>query len=346
MTFINDIHKEFSADLNKNQASLDALEHKDNCLIIKTANKWIDEAKNRPIPNMLFSEFWYENELCILFADTNLGKSVLAVQIADSISKGVAIHGFKYESEPKKVLYLDFELSDKQLEKRCSDNYNNHYKFHHNFYRAELNRDLELPKTVKTIEEYLCQSLSQYIDDYNIEVIIVDNLTYLNSDNEKAKDALGLMKFLNKLTKNNSISILVLCHTPKRYDSKPITNNDVSGSKMLMNFCDSSFAIGRSAKDHSLRYIKQIKQRNTEHMYHAENVITCTIGQDYNFLQFEFLEFGAESEHLQNFKSNDLDQRDADMMNLIAQNKSNVEIGKVLGITEGAVRKRKKALNL
>ncbi|MFC0604587.1 AAA family ATPase [Winogradskyella pulchriflava] len=342
----SNLHRDFISDFSNNEAILRSEHGRNDCLLIKPANQWIDEAKNRPIPNMLFSEFWYENELCILFADTNLGKSVLAVQIADSISRGVAIPNFKLETNPKKVLYLDFELSDKQLEKRCSVNYEEHYKFHSNFYRAELNSDFELPETAKTTEEYLCQSLTQYIDSYNIEVIIVDNLTYLNNDNEKAKDALVLMKFLNKLTKDSNISILVLCHTPKRYDSKPISNNDVSGSKMLMNFCDSSFAIGRSIKHHNLRYIKQIKQRNTEHMYHSENVIVCEIAQDYNFLQFRFIEFGSESEHLNGDKSIDLEERDAYMVNLIEQCKSNVEIGKILGISEGTVRKRRKKLDM
>jgi hypothetical protein len=44
-------------------------------LKIKTANEWVIEAKATPIPEMLFSEFWHENEICILFADSNLGKS-------------------------------------------------------------------------------------------------------------------------------------------------------------------------------------------------------------------------------------------------------------------------------
>ena len=43
---------------------------------VKPANLWIEQAKTRPIPQMLFSEFWHEGELCILFADTNLGKSI------------------------------------------------------------------------------------------------------------------------------------------------------------------------------------------------------------------------------------------------------------------------------
>ena len=62
---------------------------------VKTASRWIEQAKTRPIPKMLFGEFWFEGELCILFADTNLGKSILAVQIGNSISRSEQIQGFK-----------------------------------------------------------------------------------------------------------------------------------------------------------------------------------------------------------------------------------------------------------
>ncbi len=57
-------------------------EHK-GIFTIRTATRWIEEARLRPIPRMLFGEFWFEGELCILFADTNLGKSILAVQIGN-----------------------------------------------------------------------------------------------------------------------------------------------------------------------------------------------------------------------------------------------------------------------
>ena len=77
---------------------------------IKTGNEWINQAKTRPIPKMLFGELWYESEICILFADTNLGKSILAVQIGDSISKGEQINGFKLEAQKQPILYFDFEL--------------------------------------------------------------------------------------------------------------------------------------------------------------------------------------------------------------------------------------------
>src|SRR5476651_846646 len=88
----------------------------DSMFIVKPANYWIEQAKNRPVQKMLFAEFWFDNEICILFADTNLGKSILAVQIGDSISTGKPVPGFKLDAEAQPVLYFDFELTDKQFE--------------------------------------------------------------------------------------------------------------------------------------------------------------------------------------------------------------------------------------
>ena len=62
--------------------------NKNKQFIIKPANEWIENAKARPKPKMLFGELWFENEVCILFADTNLGKSILAVQAGESITSG------------------------------------------------------------------------------------------------------------------------------------------------------------------------------------------------------------------------------------------------------------------
>ena len=155
-------------------------------LKVKPANAWIDDAKNRPVPRMLFDRLWYEGELCVLFADTNLGKSILAVQIADSISRGQSVPGFHLEANRQPVIYLDFELSDKQFEARYSDNFTNHYRFDDNFLRVEIDPDSEIPDGV-TFEEYLNASLEQAISDTGAKTLIVDNLTYLRQGTEAAR---------------------------------------------------------------------------------------------------------------------------------------------------------------
>lgn len=264
---------------------------------VLTANDWIKQANNRPVPKMLFSEFWHEGEVCILFADTNLGKSILAVQIADSISRGVPINGFKFEASPQVVLYFDFELTDKQFQNRYSINYEKPYQFNDNLLRVEINPNAEIPAG-KTFEDILNESIDKAITESGANALIIDNLTYLRSENEKAKDALPLMKQLKTLKNKYNLSLLILAHTPKRDLTKPITRNDLQGSKMLINFCDSSFSIGESFTDKSIRYLKMIKARNTEIIYDAENICECQICKPGNFLHFEFLNFSSESHHL------------------------------------------------
>jgi len=126
--------------------------------LVKSANQWIEQAKTRPIPQMLFGEFWFEGELCILFADTNLGKSILAVQIGNSICNGEQIKGFKLQALMQPILYFDFELSDKQFENRYSIDFKQHYNFNKNFHRAEINSDAPIPDNL-TFENYLNTSL-------------------------------------------------------------------------------------------------------------------------------------------------------------------------------------------
>ena len=96
---------------------------------VKTANRTIKEAALRPNPDALWLSLWYEGEVCCLFSDSNLGKSIYAVQIATSIAK------------QQRVLYFDFELSDKQFQLRYSDEANNLNQFPDNLYRVEINRD-------------------------------------------------------------------------------------------------------------------------------------------------------------------------------------------------------------
>ena len=287
-----------------------------NLLLVRSVNQCINDAKSRPIPKMLFSEFWHEEELCILFADTNLGKSILAVQIANSISKGEAIRGFKLEAKKQVVMYFDFEMSDKQFEKRYSINYEHHYIFDNNFLRIEINPDCT---DFTDFEKALFEAIENNIVLYDAKILIIDNLTYLKTQaTETAKEALPLMKRLKELKIKHGLSILALAHTPKRNLIFPITKNDLAGSKHLSNFADSIFAIGESCKDKSLRYLKQLKARATEIIYDSENIIVSEISQPHNFLAFEFMDFSNEREHLKQPSENEQADLDASIISLKA----------------------------
>ena len=78
---------------------------------VKTANDWMRMAADKPVPKMLFGEFWLEGELGVMFADTGKGKSILAVQMAEAIARGTGFETLKTTAQAQTVLYLDFELT-------------------------------------------------------------------------------------------------------------------------------------------------------------------------------------------------------------------------------------------
>jgi len=260
----------------------------------------------------------------MIFADTNVGKSIKAVQIGVHVAENGLI-----------VLYIDFELSDKQFENRYANNYANHYRFPENFYRAEINPEQAdfQARGFRTIEDYLTASIRNAIVQTGATVVIIDNLTYLRTETEKAKDALPLMKNLKILQRELGLSILCLAHTPKRNQANPITVNDMAGSKMLMNFCDSAFAIGQSAQDKSLRYIKQVKCRAGEIRYDAENVALYNIVKPDNYLHFEFFGYSTERQHLKQLTEKDKQEINENVLEMHSAGRSLRKIGESLNIS-------------
>ena len=316
--------------LQTHMAQLEKSFHTQSLLRVKPAKAWLKAASQRPAPKMLFSELWFEGELCILFADTNAGKSILAVQIADSITRGMPIPGFAMEAQAQKVLYVDFELSDKQFEARYSRAFQDHYPFEESFLRAELTLGAGLGEM--RAEHDLQRALERALNESGAKVLIIDNLTYLCQETERAQYALPLMKQLRTLQRQHHLSILTLAHTPKREVARPLTRNDLQGSKMLINFCDNAFVIGESQQGPAVRYLKQLKARNTALKYHSKNVCLCRLTKPGSFVHFEWIGFATEREHLQQ-------QRQQEVKALKEAGLTNVEIARRLSVSEASVRR-------
>ena len=261
---------------------------------IQSATDCIREALTRPPQNRLLGTLWHDNELCILFADQNIGKSILAVQVGNAIAGGRVVRGLSDTApSPQRVLYVDFELSDRQFTTRYTDLAGNVYPFHTNFLRAEMNPDTA-PDDLSAV---ITSELEKAVLSYSIRVLIVDNISYCNNQLEKQREALPLVKKLKALKSKHDISILALAHTPKRDMTRPITANDLAGSKSLINFADSSFAIGKEF-DGRTRYVKHIKARNAEIELDGSNVALFSIEKKKASLEFVSQGFGDERELL------------------------------------------------
>ena len=247
-----------------------------------SANDVLNEAKANTTPRELWDGYWFENEVCCLFADENVGKSILATQISEHIARD--LH--------EKTLYYDFELSKKQFEMRYESN-GSHYSFSDNLIRVELNSEV-LQKITIPLEEAIIKGIEANIKKFGSKFIVIDNISWLMNYKSSQATAAKLMMKLIELKRVYGLSILVLAHTTKRNVGAPIVSNNLSGSKKFANFFDSMFAIGKSLRDPSVRYLKQIKVRSGEFKYDANNVELCNIIKDNAFLMFR--RFGTSKE--------------------------------------------------
>ena len=290
---------------------------------IKSANRTITDAALRPNPRSLYLEFWYEGEVCCLFSDSNLGKSIYAVQMADQIAT------------TRRVLLVDCELTDKQFQMRYTDSDTGIiHIFPEGLYRAEIN---PVTLDVNDYEEKIIKNIEAVALRMQTSIIIIDNLTYLCNSSDKGVDAgLFMMKLMN-LKKKYGWSLLIIAHTPKRNLSSPITQNDLAGSKKLYNFFDSVFAIGKSAKDDRLRYVKQLKVRAGEFLYDSNNIIVYEIEKSSAFVHFEFKEYSTEKEHLRERTESDDKKQLKHIKELKAQGKSVREIASLVGLSKSKV---------
>ena len=303
---------------------------------IENGNRWLELARREPEAKMLFGELWHQGELCMLFADTNIGKSVLAVQIGESIARGENIAPFTCQAPPTRVLYIDFELSKTQFGLRYSQGEED-YRFSDNFFRAQYNFLPDPPSNVNE-NELLIAAIEYKVNQAKATVLIIDNITCLRGGTENSAVALALMKSLKALKTDHNLSILVLAHTPKRRNStQPISADDLHGSKLLINFADSAFAIGKSTADTDLCYLKQIKQRNTRQRYGHDNVALCRIQKPGTFLHFTFEGHSPERQHLLTRTAAYRRQLAHEVAVLSAAGHSQREISNQLGIALGTV---------
>lgn len=317
--------------LNPNEAILSEIEkaqrapRRAGLLSFKTANDWVEEALNSPDPKMYFYNLIVQFENTVIFASSNVGKSILAVQIAETIAR------------EEKIMYIDLELSTKQFQMRYSDIATGLiHIFPSNFIRAEIDPELiagaDLEQEIlDSIEEAAAQGISFFI---------IDNITFICNDSEKGATAGSFMMKLIRLKKKFNLTTIVIAHTPKRRLWEPITQNDLAGSAKLINFFDAGIALARSAKDTNLRYLKQVKVRTGEYQYDAENVIILDISKTDGFLKFEVQGYAREDDHLRNRESSDNVEEILSILRLRKDGKSLREIARTLEMSLGMVQRR------
>ncbi len=254
-------------------------DQKPSFISVSHFNDYLEEGRRMDAPKELIRHIVVEHEVTFLFGDTGLGKSILAMQMACLMAR-----------LGKRVLYVNFELSQQQLAQRYPN-----YQFPDTFYIANIDYTKMHDVTEQSLILDEIQRLALELD---IEVVIIDNFTNLCINSKEGSEAGNIMLQLMSLRMTHNWTMVILAHVPKRKPGDPLTLNDLAGSKILSNIADNVIGLNKSKKDKDMRYIIQLKYRSFPIELDYKNVQELQLTTSDNWLHFEYGDYDEERAHL------------------------------------------------
>lgn len=282
---------------------------------VLSMNESLKKGRSLPPLVVLYPNIVLEGDLCIIFGQSGIGKTIFAMQVARDIA-----------AAGKRVLYADFEMTLRQLCLRYES-----ADFPATFFRAELDRDNPADDVLKGIEDAALANMA--------EVVFIDNITALSQSLDKSSDAGSLMAALNALKRKYNWTLVILTHVPKMFSGAvPLSLSAIQGSAKLNQLVDDAVGLGQSCRDKSLVYAKQCKWRNGELILDADHVALYerVRNKDGN-LCFTFCGYDIESTHLETTGTNDREELKARVRELSSQGMRQQDIAKECGITQSKV---------
>jgi len=282
---------------------------------VEKMNKCIDDAHQLPPLVPLYPDIVLEGDLCIIFGQSGIGKTIFAMQIARHIAEN-----------GKRLLYVDCEMTPRQLGNRYET-----ANFPPTFLRAEMDREHPAEDVLKGIEEVAAAN--------HVEVVFIDNITALGQSLDRSADAGTLMASLNTLKKRYNWTLVVLNHIPKMYSGNiPLSLSAMQGSAKINQLIDDAIGIAQSCIDSNLVYVKQCKWRNGELTMGADHVAVYERCKDeYGNLGFTSRGFSTEQEHLSVESGNKREEMKARIRELSAKGMTQTAIAEQLGTSQSKV---------
>lgn len=182
-------------------------EYKTKNFVPLSASKW----QSLPVNEFpyLIDKIVPINAVTAIVGDTNCGKSLLALKLADAISSGNKFLG-EFEVQQTKTLYIDLEMNEDDIIYRtriiCSPNNENLFILLANSFKADNVINL--------------QALKDYIIANKIGLVVFDTFSKIHDGEENSNTAINqLFNVLRPLLRELQITIIILHHNSKNPDA-------------------------------------------------------------------------------------------------------------------------------
>ncbi len=170
---------------------------------------------NIPPAEPLLSPWLKRGTIALLVAKAGIGKTWAALTIAQALATGSTAFGRWNASQPRRVLYLDGEMSLEAMQERLQklkatgDNIDNII-----LYNPDLDRD---SPSINIANAEAQQRILYTIKECNIDCVIIDNVASLyrtGADSNSAESWAVMQEFLLKL-RREKLGAVVVDHLPK-----------------------------------------------------------------------------------------------------------------------------------
>ncbi|MEQ1605156.1 MAG: AAA family ATPase [Pyrinomonadaceae bacterium] len=243
-------------------------------------------------PTYLFDTFWREGEVALLFGEHGIGKSFMAVSIAEALARGRPFDGLSMPETRRNVLYVDLVLSDAQFGYRYScegRNGRRTYRFSANFYR-------DSPREGQSLIEWL----RVVIEREKINVVIIDDLSVVSRTEDGTQQALELIRELRGMVRRFGISALVLADSHPYVHNRETAERDLRRRRVLCAHADSVFALSAIGAGSIWRQLVQTRTQGDDIEWPRTSPAHFKIrSHDGGFVGLDFVEVELSEEERQ-----------------------------------------------
>ncbi len=317
---------------------------------VRTANECMEHERPTARPRVLYDQLWREGEIAVLYGEPGTGKSLLAMHIAEMVSRGAGAKGAARPALAQKVLYIDLKLTDEQFQVRYSGEAGlgkakrpAKHKFGANLLRVSV--DLARASAAGPLPRVLTNGIRRMIKETQAKVVVLDSLSRIRGSNQGTREEMPIMRELERIRRELGVSILVVTNSARRNVVRPIELYHLHASRVMAAYADSIFAMVKSRTVTDGFYIKHVRSRNTEIAYDESRVLGLKLSRNAAFLGFERAEFQPEERHLELPKEEKEIQELKQIVEMVNAGLSYSEIEERTGTPRStAQRKYKKAL--
>lgn len=223
----------------------------------------------------LWKGIWERSEVACLFGLPNVGKSILAMQIAANVK----LMGLNVE-------YFDLEGLEHPITPQFT------------------------PTTMPTGSDEETSPLdfiTKIITVKKTQVAIIDDFDLLLDGDNSTANVKYTLNSLRQLSRKTSVAILIIAHSEPIKKNHVITAASLPHAYEIMHSCDSVFSLSQANRHNATchsrtHYIKQHKNRMAPVIYDDNSVLTVALTQHDGIIEFtDFKPLGNERQLLRDY---------------------------------------------